>query len=165
MIRIADASRHLAEEPACRALLAAWVEWAGDKPIPLVEDVRPELIGGYIPNVTVFNVAEDGSMGYSLAGGRHRDLMQRDLRGWQLQDVTPLNEREERLRRMRPIIEMPCGMIARGSLLRVSGKATLYTTLTLPVRALAGARPSKAYLAIDEGGLLSSGEEDRKSVV
>lgn|GEM_PF-5080392 len=150
MIPVVDLHGHLQRAPACGALLKAWLDWAKDALIPTADDVRPELIGTLLPHVSVFNVAPDGTMGYSLAGGHHRELMQRDLRGWALMQSTPEGDREERLRRARPILEFPCGMLTEGSLIRESGGRTSYTALVLPIRSDPATLPRKAHLAIDD---------------
>ena len=159
-MQLSDAGELLDKTPACSALLHAWMEWANGTTVPIVENVRPELIGVFIPRVTVFNLDIDGTMAYSLASGRQRDLMNRDLRGSNLLDFTRPEDREERLRRTRPVNKYPCGMLSQGDMVRKRGGVNTYTSLALPVRVELGKTPSKAYLAIDDNAGVFVSDKD-----
>ncbi len=165
MITLDECADILKEAPNCTAFLEAWLGWRGDRQIPPIENMRPEDLGKALPSLTVFEIQSSDHITYRLAGGLHEDLSERDLKGTNLLDLTPPEDRHVIIERARNIVAYPCGAVSYGRYVRQSGQETPMRILALPMKPRSQNENKKAYVALDSYGIEARLADDPVSTI
>lgn len=149
MISLEHCSDRLENAPNSVTLLQAWRRWRRDDAVPLVNDVIVEDLRSALSGISVLEVHSPDRIIFRLFGTLHADISGRDLKGENLLDHTPPNERESRSARIWNLASVPCGSVYTLSLIRSNGLQMPIRGVVLPVAPSKTDDPMRMYAAID----------------
>jgi hypothetical protein len=155
----------LESAPNSRKFLQAWQAWRQDASIPTAADVVVENLGSAMGSVSVLEVHAPERVVYRLFGSLHARVSGKELKGENLIDLTPPENRQDRMKRIWSIASQPCGAVFAMKLLRSSGLQTPIRGIILPVAPNAPGEPMRLYTAIDTVGPAATPDDSTVSTI
>ncbi len=149
MISVEQCADLLDDAPSSLALLQSWLRWRKGNLIPTASDVVAEDLRSAISGVSVLEVYSPERVIFRLFGSVHAGISGTELKGENLIDLTPPEEREARMSRIWNVASIPCGSVYAMKLTRESGMQTPVRGLVLPVAPRVSDAPMRAYATID----------------
>ncbi len=132
--------------PKFEQVLTYWQSVAKDA-VPSVAEFDLIQIPAALPDITFWEMSEDGRVVCRMAGTAVTARMKSDLTGVDLTQVMPPSKGMDIVEDLRTILAHPCGLFQVVRNRHVTGKIALLETLILPLRADPGGLPK--FIAVN----------------
>lgn len=149
MLTLSSLPQRLADLPHCRAFLSAWLQWRGERPLPVRADVRPEQLGPALSALSVLEVVAPDEIVVRLVSSEAEAFWGVPIKGRNYVDLVRPEDRPERIERHQRLINTPCGALTATQLVSERRLVASVRAVILPVAAEAGATPTFLYIATD----------------
>ncbi len=103
-------------------------------------------------SITVLEIHSPDLTTFRLVGSLHSEMIQRDLTGTQINQITPSADQKLRNERLWNMASTPCGAVVVLTYARPSGSKLAGRRLALPVKPPNPSEPMRLFCALDRDG-------------
>ncbi|MDE0941227.1 MAG: PAS domain-containing protein [Alphaproteobacteria bacterium] len=145
MVTLNTLSEQLADTPDLRQFLDIWLDWRGEKLLPLRRDVRPEALGSTMGSMAILEIEAEDRILFRLHATNITNLTGFEPKEVNIIDMLDPVERQARITRYRNLRQIPCGMFTKQELVLADSRTFDIAILFLPVTQSADELPAFAY--------------------
>ncbi len=134
MYDLSELREVLADKPDCMKFLELWQTWRGDRPIPVRGDVRPEMMGASIANLSILEADGPECFNFRVSASALESLRKSSIQGLNYFDLVPPEKRMTSISRLNNMLKLPCGGILETQVALSDGASVEIQALVLPVK-------------------------------